>query len=164
MGARRSIGVSAFALLAGVLGVSCSDDPPEVASQDEYDEAAADLCARHGGEVLIEAANLLVAGTSDAQIVSFLRTEYVPNIRAIVRGLSRNGFPVEKASEYTGALTSVQEALNEVDEEDEAYSLVDRLRRGMVVDDENPITIVHEGMETADVDCGRQAPALDPES
>jgi hypothetical protein len=162
MGARRIIGIGAIALAAVAGSSACSEDPPPVVSQEEYDTTAADLCERHGGEVLSEASNLLGAGSSDAQINSFLRTEYVPQVRAIVRGLNRNGFPAEKAATYTGALNQVLEALTEVDDEDEGYALLDRLRLGILEDDENPIILVQQGMEEADVICGRQAPPFDP--
>jgi hypothetical protein len=161
-GVRRWIGGGAIAVAAVLGGAACSEDPPPVVSQDEYDTTAQELCERHGGEVLAEASNLLGAGSSDAQIVSFLRTEYVPQVRAIVLGLDRNGYPAEKAGDYTQGLNQVLEALSEVEEEDDAYHLLDGLRHGTVEEDENPIVQVQEGMEQADVDCGRQAPALQP--
>lgn len=155
------ISSGAFALVAVAGTSSCSDDPVPVATQDAYDETAVRLCERNGGEVLADASNLLDVGNSDAQIISFIRTEYVPNIRAIVRGLNRNGFPADKAATYAPALSQVLEAVSEIDDEDEAYRLLDRLRGGTLEDEDNPLLRVQASMEEADIDCGRQAPDLE---
>jgi hypothetical protein len=156
---RRWMAVGTALLALGGLG-ACSDDDggSGTVSQEAWDEEAAALCERYGDNVLIDANTLLALGDSDAAIVSFLRTEYVPNLRAIVRGLNSNGFPADQAAAYRDGLTEVLEALTETDDEVEAYALVDRLRQNAIDSTENPLTKVNAGMEKADVVCGRQAP------
>lgn len=149
--------LGAIALAAGALG-ACSDDEADPTSQADYDEAAEALCEDYGDSVLIDANTLLALGESDAEIVAFLRTEYVPNIRSIVRGLDRVGLPERKASEYREGLNDVAAALTELDDETEAYALVDRIRANALDSDENPLSKVAAGMEQAEVECGRQAP------
>jgi hypothetical protein len=153
---RFAIGAAVFAVAA--LGACSDDEGGTPASQEAYDETAAELCERYGDTVLIDANTLLAMGESDAAIVSFLRTEYVPNLRAIVRSLNRVGFPAENAAAYSEGLTEVLEALTETDDEVEAYALVDRLRQNAIDSEENPIAKVNAGMDQADIACGRQAP------
>jgi hypothetical protein len=152
------LAIGAAVLTVGGVGACSDDSGGGTVSQSAYDDEAADLCARYGNNVLIDANTLLALGESDAEIVAFLRTEYVPNLRAIVRGLNRVGFPESKEADYREGLSDVLEALTETDDEVEAYALVDRIRENALDSDENPLSKVNSGMEQAEVACGRQAP------
>jgi hypothetical protein len=152
MGEWRLVGSAALALAALVGTSACSDEPTPVVSAAEYDQTAADLCERHAGIVVAEFDTSQASGQSDAEWVSLVRTELVPRLRAVVRGLQSTGFPAEHAAEYSAGLDQVMVALSEVDDEDEAYSYLDRSRRGAVPKDQDPLVRIDEGLAAANVD------------
>ena len=128
---------------------ACSEDPPPTVSQEEYDEAAANLCT---GMVAANMDAIDATALSDAEWVALVRTGFVPEMRAAVRRLQNTGFPVENGAEYAAALDQVMNALSEIDDEEEAYQYLDRSRRGAVPKDEDPLVRIDEGLAAADVD------------
>jgi hypothetical protein len=156
MGVRRLLSTGAFALVAVAGSTACSDDPPPVVSQDEYDDAVAGACLGVDHVAIIDQVT-----RADAEFVALLRTSYVPEVRSAVRRIVRVGFPAEKAGQYQTALNEVLANVDEIDDEDEAYQFLDHYRRGEFGTEGNPIQQIEEAFEAADVPC-RQPPAFDP--
>lgn len=138
--------------VAALLGVgACSDDEPEVISQGDYEANAQQLCDRQADGTFLSLADFKITARSDAEQVALLRAEFVPRVRAIVRGINSGGYPAEHRTEYVGALNQVMTAAQEI--EDDTYELIDRQRRGALPDDENPFVTIDQGFATADVPC-----------
>lgn len=139
-------------LTLAALGLgACSDDETPVVSQDDYDDAAQELCTRQDTARYDEAIDFTTSTLSDAERVALIRAEFVPRNRAIVLGLESTGFPSAQAGEYRSALSGTLVALQEI--EDDSYVLIDRLRRGDLPADENPFLRVDEGFLAADIPC-----------
>jgi hypothetical protein len=142
------MGVVALVAVAG-LG-ACSEDaevePPLTASA--YQDEVADACALIDRSLTIDGST----ADSDAEWVSDLRTDTIPEIRSLIRRLNRLGFPPERAEQYRQAYSDVLVALSEVDDEREAYQYLDRSRRGFGPG-EDYLTAVREAFIEADVPC-----------
>jgi hypothetical protein len=142
------MGVLALVSLGGAS--ACSEDadtePPLTASA--YQEEVADACELIDRSLVIDGAD----GDSDAEWVSILRTDTVPEIRSLIRRLNRLGFPPERAQQYSEAYSDALVALSEVDDEQEAYQYLDRSRRGFGPG-EDYLTAVREAFVAADVPC-----------
>jgi hypothetical protein len=151
---RRTIGSGVLALVS-LAGLSaCSDEGSTVpaVSESEYRDTAAELCERQGSS-LLEASELIDQSTmSDADLASYLTAEYIPRVRAILRGVLRGGLPPERAADYQEGINLAVEGLNEL--EDAPYSWIDRTRAGTILPEEDGMRKILDGLEAADLgDC-----------
>jgi hypothetical protein len=150
MARARTLGITVLGLAALALG-ACGDDEADPVSQAAYDETAAELCERQGGEQFQSLAAFRTTARSDAEQVALFRSEFVPRVRAIVRGINAAGYPPDREADYRAALGSAMSAAQEI--EDDTYELIDRQRRGALPDDENPFLRIDAAFADADVPC-----------
>lgn len=146
----RRATATALALLALGGGLAaCSDDPPPIASEDQYRETVTELCERHMPSLLDEWEGLRSNPFSDAELAAFYRSEMVPRVRSILRGARNTGTPQD--ADIQEAISDAAEALQEI--EDDAAALIDRRRDGTFLDDENPWINLNAALATARMDC-----------
>lgn len=147
----RELGVVALGMVLVLALAGCDDDESVTVSQESYDETAAALCERHFGEFTEARAEYQSSGRSDAEQAALFRAEFVPRVRAIVRGINRAGYPADKEADYRAALGAALAAAQEI--EDDTYELIDRRRRGDLPEDEDPFDRITEAFDDADVPC-----------
>lgn len=146
-----AVALSSFGLGAcDDLDDATDDADDEPVTQEAYDDEAARLCERFVGDVVDIAAEMN-GSESDAERISLLRAEFVPNLRAIVQSLETFGYPPDQAATYSQAEAV---ALNRLDEiEDEAPELVDRMMAGTLLPEEDPFVRLEEALVALDVPC-----------
>ena len=150
---RRSaaaLGVASIALLA-----ACSDDPAPTGgdvSAADFQQEATRLCAQHGTALQEAGSRLGAGGSSDAERVSFLRSDFIPRTRAIIRGLNRFGYPADQRDATIAAFNDALDALQKL--EDDPYNYLDHLRRGDLTDDTDYLQRVVDDFDAAGLgDC-----------
>jgi hypothetical protein len=135
----------------GSVGLAaCSDDDPEVVTQEAYDQEAIRLCERRG-EALLTIEELEARPLSDAARAAFLAGELVPAGRAIVRSLDDFGYPADNAAQYANAAVVAIEALDSL--QADAIGLLDRRRAGLIVASDDPFTELAQAIEAMDIPC-----------
>ena len=143
--------MAAAVVLASVALGACDDgDDDEVVTQEAYDQEATSLCDRFGAD-LTDAASAVSSRASDAERVSLLRAELVPNARSIVQSLESFGYPPAESARYNQAEAVALNALDEIEED--APELVDRLMAGSLLDEESPFVDLREALSALDVPC-----------
>ena len=132
---------------------ACSDDEPTpVISESEYLTEVTALCERYL-PALDEAREELTAGPfSDAEAVAYYRSDLVPRLRSILRGLRRNGVPASET--IVDGINSAAAALQDI--EDDPAGLIDRSRDGNLRDEENPFLELSDGLTQARITCAIQ--------
>ena len=144
------VGVGALAVVAVLSLSGCGEDDPEPVSVRQYRAKAEELCAQHG-TVINEERGDIAGQTSDAEVAAFYRAEFVPRVRAIVQSLDAFGYPAEDAATYADASSRAFPALQEI--QDDTYLIIDKLRRGELEDDDNPLVDLRRALTDLDVPC-----------
>jgi len=141
-------------LAVGPFGLAaCGDaDDEEPVTQAAYDDEAARLCDTIGdGEPVVMAADALPTASSDADRVSFLLAELVPEARSIVRSLRTFGYPPEQRAVYSNATARALSAINRIESNAPAY--VDLIQGGNLLPDEDPLVDLVAAYADLDVPC-----------
>ena len=141
-------------LAVGPFGLAACDDTDdeEPITQAAYDEEAARLCERFGdGEPVVMASDALPSASSDADRVSFLLAELVPEARSIVRSLRTFGVPPEQQALYGNAAARALSAINVIESNAPAY--VDLIQGGNLLADEDPLVDLVAAYADLDIPC-----------
>lgn len=141
-------------LALGAFGLAAcdEDDEEEPVTQAAYDEEAARLCDTIGdGEPVVMGSDALPAASNDADRVSFLLAELVPEARSIVRSLRTFGYPPDKQGIYGNAEGRALSAVDEIENNAPAY--VDLIQGGNLLPDEDPLVDLVAAFADLDIPC-----------
>lgn len=135
-----------------VLAACADSDDEEPITQAAYDGEAARLCETIGdGQPVVMPSNALPAASSDADRVSFLLAELVPEARSIVRSLRTFGYPPEQEALYGNAEARALSAIDRIESNAPAY--VDLIQGGTLLPEEDPLVDLVAAYADLDIPC-----------